>query len=130
MKKITTPEELDSFRKSLLEKEKSGMVYVSVCRGTGCQAYGSKNVAESLKQEIEKQRLSEKVKIKTTGCHGFCERGPIVVIRPTGIFYQKVKPEDAHEIVNRTVMNGELIEHLLYVGFQCFQENLCVLKSH
>jgi len=115
MKKITTPEELDSFRKSLLEKEKSGMVYVSVCLGTGCQAYGSKNVAESLKQEIEKQRLSEKVKIKTTGCHGFCERGPIVVIRPTGIFYQKVKPEDAHEIVNRTVMNGELIEHLLYV---------------
>ncbi|PIU51501.1 NADH-quinone oxidoreductase subunit NuoF, partial [Candidatus Desantisbacteria bacterium CG07_land_8_20_14_0_80_39_15] len=70
---------------------------------------------ESLKQEIEKQKLSEKIKIKSTGCHGFCERGPIVVIRPRGIFYQKVKPEDIAEIINRTILKGEIIDSLLYV---------------
>jgi len=115
MGKIKNPEELESFRKSLLEKEKPETIYVSVCLGTGCQAYGSKSVAESLEQEIKRQGLTEKIKIKSTGCHGFCERGPIVVIRPQGIFYQKVKPENAPEIVSRTILKGEFIEDLLYV---------------
>jgi len=115
MKKITNPENLEILRNSLIKQENPSMTCISVCLGTGCQASGSKDIIESLKQEIEKQKLSEKIKIKSTGCHGFCERGPIVVIRPRGIFYQKVKPEDIAEIINRTILKGEIIDSLLYV---------------
>jgi len=115
MERIKNPEELEALRGSLAKAEKPETVCISVCLGTGCQAYGSATVAEALDQEIRKQGLSEKIKVKNTGCHGFCERGPILVIRPRGIFYQKVKPEDAPEIIGKTVLGGEIIERLLYV---------------
>jgi NADH-quinone oxidoreductase subunit F len=65
--------------------------------------------------EIERRELQINVELKETGCHGFCERGPVVVIRPKRIFYQRVKPEDIPEIISETVLNGNIIERLLYV---------------
>ncbi len=54
------------------------------------------------------------IEMKTTGCPGLCDQGPLVTIYPQGIFYTKVKPEDCNEIISKTVKNGEIIERLLY----------------
>ncbi len=81
---------------------------------TGCRAVGSLEVADALEAEIDRRGLGDTVTVKRTGCHGFCEQGPIVVIRPERIFYAHVEPDDAAEIIGRTVLEGELIERLLF----------------
>ena len=89
---------------------------VLVCAGTGCLANGSLEVTEALHKAIKKGKLDAKLSLglKTTGCHGFCEQGPLVVIQPKGIFYKGVKAKDAAEIVEKTLAGGEVIERLLY----------------
>jgi len=74
----------------------------------------SEPVREALRTEMKKRGLSDRVRFQTTGCQGFCERGPVMVIRPQGIFYQRVKPEDVPEILDKTVLNGEVVERLCY----------------
>ncbi|MBU0639396.1 MAG: NAD(P)H-dependent oxidoreductase subunit E, partial [Planctomycetes bacterium] len=89
---------------------------ILVCAGTGCLANGSAAVVKALDDAIRSRKLAAKLKLglKTTGCHGFCEKGPLVVIQPEGIFYNGVKPKDATEIVEKTLMKGEVLERLLY----------------
>ncbi|MCL6584281.1 MAG: NADH-quinone oxidoreductase subunit NuoF [bacterium] len=87
---------------------------IIVCKGTGCTASGSVKVIEAFEQEIERAGLSDTVEIKRTGCHGFCEKGPIVAILPEDIFYQQVSVEDVPEIIERTIRKGDLIDKLLY----------------
>ncbi len=89
---------------------------VLVCAGTGCLANGSRAVAEALDRAIRRKKLDVTLKLglKTTGCHGFCEQGPLVVIQPKGIFYRGVKAADVTEIVDQTLVNGEVIQRLLY----------------
>ncbi|MHB9130862.1 MAG: NAD(P)H-dependent oxidoreductase subunit E [Armatimonadota bacterium] len=96
------------------DRLKSGTVGVAVCGGTGCQAYGCNLVASALEQMLDHHGIREQVHFIQTGCHGFCERGPIVVVRPDNIFYQHVRPEDVPEIIERTVLKGEVIERLLF----------------
>ena len=86
---------------------------LSLC-GTGCAAVGSLEVADALEQELKRQGLEDSVVVKRTGCHGFCEQGPMVVVRSKGIFYTHVEPEDAAEIVERTIIRGEVVERLLF----------------
>ena len=76
---------------------------ITVCSGTGCQAYGCNEIAAKFHQILEEQKLTDKVDIKRTGCHGFCERGPIVVIYPEELCYLQVKPEDILEIISKTI---------------------------
>ena len=114
MKKIKSPDELEELRRSILDSRDPSEVSVSICRGTGCTASGGETVTTALKDEIQKNGLKEKVQIRITGCHGFCEQGPLVVIQPQGIFYRQVKPEDAKEIVSETLMKGKVCEPLLY----------------
>lgn len=94
---------------------------VRVCDGTGCRALGSQKVLEGLRKEIAKavqvsmlgaRPLS--VEIVGTGCPGFCECGPLITIYPEQISYQKVKPADVPEIVQKTLVSGEIIDRLLY----------------
>ncbi len=87
---------------------------VTVCGGTGCQAAGGRDVAKAFKRELDEQGLDGEVEVIVTGCHGFCEQGPIVVVRPDDVFYPKVKKGGVAEIVRRTVASGEPIEELLY----------------
>jgi len=115
MKKIRTPQELDSLRNSLVQMRDPNKPCVRVCLGTGCRARGSADVMTSFKDEIERQSLEIKVDCKQTGCHGFCERGPVIVIGPKEIFYQKVKQSDVSEIVSKTLLNGEFVDRLLYI---------------
>lgn len=87
---------------------------VTVCLGTGCHAYASREVYDAFAEEIITRGLTGKVYLKGTGCHGFCEQGPIVIIFPSEIFYRRVKPEDVPRIISETVLENKLIDHLLY----------------
>ena len=87
---------------------------VLVCQGTGCISGGSEQLYSSLKTELERLNLLESVNIKRTGCHGFCQQGPIVVIEPEGIFYSKVIPDDVPGVVQSLLPQGKPIEHLFY----------------
>ncbi|MEN6473813.1 MAG: NADH-ubiquinone oxidoreductase-F iron-sulfur binding region domain-containing protein [Syntrophaceae bacterium] len=87
-----------------------------VCFGTGCQANGARPVAEAFSKVIAEQglKLDVNIGIKTTGCHGYCENGPLVALKPQGILYLKVKPEDVAEIVEKTIKGGQVVERLIY----------------
>jgi len=105
---------LEGLRKSIIEEMSPSRPCITICSGTGCHAYNCEKVTQAFIDEIAEQSLDERVEIKTTGCHGFCERGPIVVIHPQDIFYQRVKPEDVPEIVSETILKQNIVERLLY----------------
>ncbi|MCX5910917.1 MAG: SLBB domain-containing protein, partial [Deltaproteobacteria bacterium] len=88
---------------------------MTVCGGTGCLSNGSEQVAAAISEEMKKQGLNGKAVLKKTGCHGFCERGPLVTINPMDIFYQRVAGTDAADIVSETLIKGKTVERLLYV---------------
>ena len=125
---ILTREGFRAMRETAEEalRRSSNAVNVLVCAGTGCIAGGSLKVCETLKEECERRGLQvyvgltehsgeeKSLHIKMSGCHGFCEMGPLVHIEPLGVMYIHVKPEDCCEIVEKTVMRGEIIERLTY----------------
>jgi len=76
---------------------------------------GTAELHHAFETEIKRLKLTDKVKLKLTGCHGFCEKGPVVVILPEKFFYPGVKPEHAAEILEKTVIGKETIEHLQYI---------------
>lgn len=88
---------------------------ILTCGGTGCSASSSKMIAENLRKSLTEQGIADKVDVITTGCFGFCEKGPIVKIIPDNTFYTQVKPEDAEEIVKEHIIAGKRIERLLYI---------------
>jgi len=87
---------------------------ITVCGGTGCHAQGGTKIVQAFREEIKNQALDGSVELRTTGCHGFCEQGPIVVIHPEGIFYSRLKAEDVPEVVTETIVNNRIVERLLY----------------
>jgi len=113
MKRMQTAQELEAYRQECVASRDPQRIVITICAGTGCQAHGCSNVVTAMRQELDKQGLDQ-VEVKATGCHGFCERGPLVVIHPQGVFYNKVKVEDIPEIIAKTVQKGEVIESLLY----------------
>ncbi len=86
---------------------------VLVCKGTGCIAGGSGEIYDALKREVESSGI-DGIKVDFTGCHGFCQRGPIIDIEPEGFFYTEVKVEDVAEIVHSHLVNGHPVERLFY----------------
>jgi len=114
LKRLSSPDELEAIRKSIIKSRRPNKPCITVCGGTGCHTLGSERVAAAFKQEIKQQGLKTKVDIRNTGCHVFCERGPLVVIKPENIFYQWVKVEDVAEIISETVHKGNIIDRLLY----------------
>ena len=88
--------------------------HVLVCGGTGCTSNKSKFVQEAFTKELEKNKLNEEIKIVETGCHGFCEMGPLTIVYPDGTFYVRVRPEDVPEIVAEHLLKGRIVERLLY----------------
>lgn len=112
--KLASIEELEK-KRLLVLAERPEVSTVAVCCGTGCQTFGGQKVAQAFQEAITAHNLKDQVVVKTTGCHGFCERGLLVVIRPQNIFYQHVRLEDVEEIISETVVNGRVIERLLYI---------------
>jgi len=91
-------------------------MHLLVCGGTGCRASESDMLFQNLKNEILEKGLENDVQVITTGCFGFCEKGPIVKVMPDNTFYTQVKPEDAIEIVAEHVIKGRRVNRLLYIN--------------
>lgn len=85
-----------------------------VCGGTGCKASGSSEVIETFEKEIEKAGLKDEIQVITTGCFGFCEKGPIVKVTPDNVFYVEVNSEKAVRIVSEHIIKGRIVEEYLY----------------
>ena len=95
MLRVENREELQKLRHSLqAERENGQKKLISLCSGSGCGAYGTAKVHQVLMEELAKHNLQDEVTVKLTGCHGFCEKGPIMVIHPEGIFYPQLTQEN------------------------------------
>lgn len=89
-------------------------MHLLVCGGTGCRASESEQIVENLKSEIKNLGLENDAQVVTTGCFGFCEKGPIVKVIPDNTFYTQVKKEDCEEIIREHVLKGRKVNRLLY----------------
>jgi len=114
MSKLKSAAELKKFRQTILDGRDAGKVCVTICLGTGCLACKGDEVHKAFVEEIRKQGLEGKVDIRRTGCHGFCERGPLVVIFPKEICYLKVTPGDVPEIVEKTLIEDKVVDRLVF----------------
>jgi len=112
--KLRSVAELTALRKELITKRQTGTATVTMCGGTGCQASGCRAVVDAVRAELARQEVSDQVQLRVTGCHGFCEQGPLMVIEPGNVFYCHVRPDDAAEIVAETIVRGQTIQRLLY----------------
>ncbi|NLD05079.1 MAG: NADH-quinone oxidoreductase subunit NuoF [Synergistaceae bacterium] len=88
--------------------------HILICTGTGCTASGAKDVLAKFEVELKAKKLRDEVSLVETGCHGFCEAGPLVIIYPEGTFYTRVKPEDVAEIVDEHILKGRIVSRLLF----------------
>jgi NADH-quinone oxidoreductase subunit F len=113
---------LESYRHEVLSRRDAGRTCITLCSGSACHASGSREVAARLEEEIRGQGLGGEVDIRRTGCHGFCERGPIVVIHPQEICYLQIRPEDVAEIISQTIREKKVVERLLYEDPQTGQK--------
>ncbi len=109
--------ELEWYRNKILAQEEEAKTRVNVCM-TGCRAYGAAEVRDALEQEIRNQGLLDQVEVRSTGCHGFCAKAPVIAIDPLGIQYQEVAPEDAVEIVALTLKQNRFLVRLAYMDPQ------------
>ena len=114
MGRISSPDGLEKFRNEILDARDPHQPCVTVCGGTGCHASGCHQVIDAFKEVLQNHSKGNGISIRVTGCHGFCERGPLVVVYPRKILYQRVKPEDASNIIEETVLKGKVLEELLY----------------
>jgi len=94
---------------------KQHRTHLLVCAGTGCVSCGSFKIKEALEQEVLKRNLQDEVLVVATGCNGFCERGPILLVQPDGIFYQRLKVEDIPHLVEEHFLKGRPVKKLMYV---------------
>jgi NADH:ubiquinone oxidoreductase subunit F (NADH-binding)/(2Fe-2S) ferredoxin/NAD-dependent dihydropyrimidine dehydrogenase PreA subunit len=114
MKKLTF-ETLGRHRADLATSARQqGRIRLLICGGTGCHATGSIAVIKAFEKEIADQGLSDKVEIVETGCNGFCAVGPLMVVQPGGIFYQKMTVADVPEIVRKQLIENTPVERFLY----------------
>ncbi len=125
MQKLTSRQELQMLREIYARSLAAEQKKILVCAGTGCISSGSLEIFDRLKTLIEENGIrceielqeephEHSIGLKKSGCHGFCEMGPLLRIEPEGYLYTKVKLEDCEEIVSRTILGGEIIERLLY----------------
>ena len=115
MPRINSPDELEKVRNEIISRRDPNKPCISICAGTGCLACGAAEVIAAFKEEIIKQGLEADVDTRGTGCPGFCERGPVLVIYPEEICYLQVKPEDVPEIITQTIKEKKVLERLLYL---------------
>ncbi len=97
--------------------------HVLICGGTGCTSSGSMTVRSALETELEKQGLTEEVKIVTTGCFGLCALGPIMIIYPEGTFYSCITADDVPEIVSEHLLKGRIVDRLVHHEMKESAEN-------
>jgi len=114
MARLNSPEALKDYREKLSAQRNPEKTCISICAGAGCVASGANEVIAAFKEELDRQGLSAEVDTKGTGCPGFCERGPVMVIHPEEICYLGVTVEDVAEIIEKTVKEKQVVERLLF----------------
>jgi NADH-quinone oxidoreductase subunit F len=112
---FATPKDFDAYRSRMEASLRKPPHLICLCAGTGCRAAGALEVADAIRREIQDRGLQDMVALKTTGCQGFCERGPLCVHHPDGTFYQMLRPEDVKDLLVAVTDRGEAVERLLYV---------------
>ena len=114
MPRLNSVEELEALRVRCLAQSDVHRPCLTVCAGSGCSAAGAHDLLDKLRQEVDKRGLHNAIDVKSTGCHGFCERGPVMIVWPEGTFYNKVTAGSAADLV-ASVSNGHKpVEKLLY----------------
>ena len=114
MKPLTHPSQLAGWKARLLEERPAWRKTIVVSNGTCGRASGSLGIIEALGRELDRRGLKETVGLEITGCHGFCELEPNVVILPEGIYYGRLKPEDVPAIIEKTILKDNVVETLAY----------------
>lgn len=107
--KIELRQNPDKFNKGKIEER-----HILICGGPGCKASNADKIQEIFREEIERLGLQEKIKIIMTGCFGFCAKGPVIEIMPDKVFYIEVKEDDVKDIIESHILNGDVVERLLY----------------
>jgi len=118
MYKIDSPEKFDNYVKDLSEKQSEQynqyIEIIQVCTGGGCIACGSLNVRSQLAEKIEDRGLAGKFMVKGTGCMGPCSKGPVILMKNSGIFYENVQLADIDSIIDEHLLGGNPVEKLLH----------------
>jgi len=114
MRKLADPDQLAAWKAKILEGRTPYEKTIVVTSGTCGQASGSLPIIEALNLEIERRGLGNRIGIEITGCHGFCEMEPSIVIYPEGVFYKKLEPKDVPAIIDQTVLGDKILPALAY----------------
>jgi len=114
MNRLHSISDLADLREKLKQEYDPNKKAIIICGGTGCLGSGANKVIEAFREYVSAHNLSDQINLLVTGCHGFCERGTLLVIKPEGIFYQQVKPTDVPEVIEKTALGGKIIDKLLY----------------
>ena len=114
MSRLEKPADLEKLRDQIVARRNSKSKWLAVCAGTGCRAYGAETLADSLEEEIEKRGMGETVGVRRTGCHGFCERGPLVVVEPSGLCYLGAQPKNVPAIIDTLSSGDGAIDKLFF----------------
>jgi len=114
MEKLTLPQQLNDLKKRFLSQRSLLKKIIVISSGTCGQASGSLEIIKAFNEELSRRNLGSSVGIKITGCHGFCEMEPNIIIYPEGIFYKKLKPENVPEIIDKTIIKDKIIPSLVY----------------
>lgn len=119
--KVISANKLEALRTEILAGKDLDKPCIAVCGGPGCLASQCLEVRDAFINEIEAKGLTNKVDVRTTGCHGFCECGPIALIYPQEIFYQRLSIDDIPEIIEETIINNKTVDRLLYTDDEAGQ---------
>lgn len=114
MPRVNSSAEFENLRKGILSGRAPQKPCVAICAGTACLGLGNDEVIHAFEEEIKKRSLEHQVDLRATGCHGFCEKGPSVVLYPEEITYTEVTAKDVPEIVSQTVLGKKVIDRLVY----------------
>jgi NADH:ubiquinone oxidoreductase subunit F (NADH-binding)/NAD-dependent dihydropyrimidine dehydrogenase PreA subunit/(2Fe-2S) ferredoxin len=115
MSRLETPADLAKLREEIIAQRNAKGTWLAVCAGTGCRAYGAEALAESLESEIENRGLGAKIGVRRTGCHGFCERGPLVVVQPSDACYVGTQPKNIPAILDKLTTGEGSVDKLHYL---------------
>jgi NADH:ubiquinone oxidoreductase subunit F (NADH-binding)/(2Fe-2S) ferredoxin/Fe-S-cluster-containing hydrogenase component 2 len=118
MTRFKTPADIAKLRKKIVSQRNSKPTWLAVCAGTGCRAYGAVILAESLEHEVDKRNVGDKIGVRRTGCHGFCQRGPVIVVEPSGACYLGTQPKNVPDIIDNVLSGKGDVEHLTYLDEQ------------
>ncbi len=114
MNHLQSVSEFQTWQKSMAAGWDETKPCLRVCDGTGCRALGSQKVLAALRDEIKNTKLDTQIEVVGTGCPGFCECGPLITVYPQRISYQKIRVQDVPDIVEKTLVKGQVLDRLLY----------------